>query len=156
MTPATTRGREGAVVIRVVGTPAPQGSHRAFVNRRTGRAVVTDDSPATRPWRTDVRAAAMEAMERPMTGPIMLRLLFLFVRPKAHRGKGGLLPSAPRHKVTRPDLDKVQRSTLDALTGIAYLDDAQVVAIFASKAWADIDMPGAVITIEPLTEVPGP
>jgi Holliday junction resolvase RusA-like endonuclease len=37
------------------------------------------------------------------------------------------------HKITRPDVDKCLRSILDALTGIVYLDDAQVVDSHSHK-----------------------
>lgn len=137
------------VTFHVRGTPAPQGSHRAFVNRRTGRAIVTDDSPATRPWRTDVRAAATEHWsDAPWPGAIELHITFRFARPRGHTGKRGLLPSAPDHKTTKPDLDKLLRSTLDALTGIVIRDDAQVVGLAASKMWADDEHPsGAMIEV---------
>lgn len=49
------------IEIRVVGTPAPQGSHKAFVVN--GRASIVDDSKKTRPWRQDVREAALQDLE---------------------------------------------------------------------------------------------
>jgi len=137
----------------VRGTPAPQGSHRAFVNRRTGRAIVTDDSPATRPWRQDVRAAALDATAAagwppPTARPVVVVLAFRFDRPKGHHGRHGLLRSAPPEKLTKPDLDKLVRSTLDALSGLVWRDDSQVVGIDASKGWADDDHPaGATIDV---------
>lgn len=134
----------------VRGTPAPQGSHRAFVNRRTGRAIVTDDSPATRPWRQDVRAAALDALGPggPAVRPVVVVLAFRFDRPKGHHGRHGLLRSAPPEKLTKPDLDKLVRSTLDALTGLVWRDDSQVVGIDASKGWADDDHPaGATVDV---------
>lgn len=136
-----------ATTFHVRGTPAPQGSHRAFV--RGGRAIVTDDSPATRPWRTDVRSAAFEAWPGPPTDrPVVVVLVFRFDRPKGHSGARGLLPSAPSEKVTKPDLDKLVRSTLDALTGLVWRDDSQVVGIDASKCWATDGLPaGATIDV---------
>lgn len=143
---------------RVVGAPAPQGSHRAFV--RGGRAIVTDDSASTRPWRSDVRAAALEAMgdAPPPDGPVSVDVTFLFARPRAHlRADGTVRPSAPAAKVTRPDLDKLLRSTMDALTGIAWRDDAQVVSIAAAKAFVnrpDRERPGAIVAVDPLPARP--
>ena len=37
----------------------------------------------------------------------------------------------------RPDLDKLCRAVLDALTGIAYKDDQQVVSLFATKSYGE-------------------
>jgi len=61
--------------------------------------------------------------------------VFQFVRPKSHyTAKGALRDAAPRH-VGKPDIDKLCRAVLDALTGIAYADDSQVVALDASKVY---------------------
>ena len=48
----------------------------------------------------------------------------------------------------KPDIDKLQRSTLDALgeAGV-WRDDSQVVDIRAWKSYADNETPGAVITV---------
>jgi crossover junction endodeoxyribonuclease RusA len=58
--------------------------------------------------------------------------------------------------VGSPDIDKVCRAVLDALTGILYRDDAQVVALSAVKTYADgYGAPGTTsvaITHEPLLE----
>src|SRR5439155_11783574 len=34
----------------VYGLPQPRGSKNAFVNRKTGKAIVTDDNPRSREW----------------------------------------------------------------------------------------------------------
>ena len=43
----------------------------------------------------------------------------------------------------KPDADKLLRCTLDALTGIAYRDDAQVIAPHPTKLYANDGQPGA-------------
>lgn len=132
---------------RVIGQPAAQGSKRAYV--RGGRAVVVESSPKVRPWRQDVRQAATDALSDPIAGPVHVSIIFWFTRPKGHIGRAGnVLPSAPRYKVTAPDLDKLIRSTLDALSGVAFGDDSQVVSIAATKRWSEWSArPGATITI---------
>jgi Holliday junction resolvase RusA-like endonuclease len=40
-----------------------------------------------------------------------------------------------RYPTTKPDLDKLARAVLDALTGVYYLDDAQVVSLDLQKAY---------------------
>ena len=37
----------------------------------------------------------------------------------------------------KPDIDNVIKSILDALNGVAYHDDTQVVAVFAEKYYSD-------------------
>ena len=47
-----------------------------------------------------------------------------------------LRSSAPRAP-GRPDLDKLCRAALDAMTGVVYVDDAQVAILSAAKEWGD-------------------
>lgn len=42
-------------------------------------------------------------------------------------------------KLTRADLDNVSKNLLDALTNVAYEDDAQVVFLTAQKKWGTTD-----------------
>jgi crossover junction endodeoxyribonuclease RusA len=53
----------------------------------------------------------------------------------------------------KPDVDKLLRAVCDALSGIAFIDDAQIVAIGGTKRWLDPEVPtdvtGAVIRVWP-------
>jgi crossover junction endodeoxyribonuclease RusA len=124
------------VVFDVHGVPAPQGS-KTVARTKSGRSFVRDDNPATAPWRSAVAAAAADATEgEPLTGPVQLDVVFLFPRPRSHyRTNGQLKPSAPFHCPKRPDLDKLLRALGDALSGVALVDDAQIVAVRASKSY---------------------
>lgn len=131
----------------VPGTPAPQGSKRAFVV--AGRAVMAEANQATKPWRASVAAAAAEAMPGgPRSDPAIVELQFAFARPRGHFGKRGLRPSAPTYKATKPDVDKLARAVLDAITGVVIRDDAQVVQLTASKLFADDGAAGVTVGIE--------
>jgi Holliday junction resolvase RusA-like endonuclease len=149
-----------SLVIRVYGTPAPQGSKRAFVNKHSGRVQVVESSKAVKPWRQAVLYAALEERRRPgrpahetLAGPVAVTVEFLLARPKGHYGTGrnaGLVKeSAPGRPAVRPDLDKLVRSTLDALkeAGV-YGDDSQIVALMATKFFSGggVDS-GAVIMV---------
>jgi crossover junction endodeoxyribonuclease RusA len=122
----------------VWGTAAPQGS-----KRHVGNGVMLESSDRVRPWRQDVRFAALE--ERPpdwdMATPMRLDLVFWFPRPASHYGtRNGisyLKANAPIEPVSARigDIDKLQRAVFDALTGVAYLDDRQVVEVEARKAY---------------------
>lgn len=136
-----------AILVRVLGLPAPQGSKRAFV--RGGRAMLVESSAKVAPWRQDVKVATALVMgdAPPLDCPLRLAITFLFPRPKGHMGRHGVLPSAPLAHTVRPDLDKLTRSTLDALTGVLFRDDSQVCALTVSKVWCNVerDRPGAII-----------
>ena len=132
----------GAYSFTVYGTAAPQGS-----KRHVGNGVMIESSNRVRPWRQDVRFAALE--KRPpdwdMTKPMGLVLEFRFLRPQSHfvtkKGVSYLKPKAPAQPVSARlgDIDKLSRAVLDALTGIAYQDDRQVIALEASKCYLDDD-----------------
>jgi crossover junction endodeoxyribonuclease RusA len=143
------------VMFSVVGVPVPQGSHRGYVVN--GRAVVTNANPKTRPWRQDLIHAAAEAFgERSaITGPVSVSATFKMPRPKHHFGTGRnadlLRPGAPPYPSGKPDVDKLVRNLLDALTGAAVIrDDAQVVVLDAAKVWASpAEPPGVQVFLGP-------
>lgn len=135
----------------VNGVPIPQGSMRAF--SVGGKARMKSDNKRTNPWRADVGAVAARVMDGapPLTGPVRVRVVFALPRPasvpKDRRG----MPSV------EPDLDKLGRAILDALTGVVYRDDGQVVQLLTGKHYVgdsalehEASVPGAAITCEAL------
>lgn len=63
-------------------------------------------------------------------------LTFTFERPKSHVKRNGDLRSGySEYHVQRPDVDKLCRAILDALTGVVYHDDSQVISLSAVKQW---------------------
>ena len=59
------------------------------------------------------------------------------LRPKGHFGKRGLLPSAPIAPIVKPDLLKLARAVEDALSGLVYKDDAQIVREILDKHYGE-------------------
>jgi crossover junction endodeoxyribonuclease RusA len=131
----------------VLGKPVPQGSKRVFNGH-----VVEVNSVALNDWRREIRQSFAALGREPALGPVCVTLDFFFARPAGHYGKKGLRPSAPSLPGVRPDLDKLVRAVLDALTGVAFRDDAQVVTLVARKHYADEAPPGLVLEVE--DEVP--
>lgn len=141
---------ETMIDLWVPGEPSPGGSKRPFRNKHTGKIALVDaGGERTKNWRESVKVAAMQD-GRYLEGPIWLRVIFKMPRPKCHyrTGKhaGELKPSAPKHHTKAPDATKLLRSTEDALTGVVWRDDAQVVEQEVSKQWTT-GQPGARITI---------
>jgi Holliday junction resolvase RusA-like endonuclease len=149
--------------ITVYGTPAPQGSKRAFAVRGkggvpTGRVAVIESShDRVKSWRQAVVDAALGSCPgEPLEGPLSLAMVFYLARPKSHyrtgRNAGQLKDSEPAHPVKPPDASKLLRATEDALTDVGlWRDDAQVVEYSRiAKEWADDRPPGADITVRPL------
>lgn len=140
-------------VIEVRGAPAPQGSKRHLGNGR-----MVEMSAKVGPWREAVRAETQRAGVALGAGvPVAVSVVFFLPRPAGHygtgRNAGKVKLSAPCTPSTRPDLDKLVRSTLDGLkTGGAYADDAQVVTLSAGKVYAaNGQPPGAEITLRVLS-----
>lgn len=132
----------------VPGKAAPQGS-----KRHVGGGRMIESSKALGPWREHVSYAAQLAMagQNLMEGAIVMVADFALPRIQAIR------KTTPPH-TKKPDLDKILRALGDALTGIVYVDDAQIVA-FADeheatrKRYAEIgETPGVRIRIKPLEE----
>ena len=139
-----------ALTFVVYGLPAPQGS-----KRHVGRGILVESSKAVAPWRQDVKHAALACIppDWDPSLPMALSIVFRFKRPAGQIGKRGIKPSAPQHCTTARagDVDKLLRSTLDSLTGVAFDDDRQVVSVNASKRYCTQDEPqGALITITPI------
>ena len=122
----------------VPGLPRPGGSKKAFRHAKTGKIMVVDACARNKEWRAVVALAARQAYnDEPLTGSLVLSINFYLPRPKGHYGSGKnsevLKPSAPVYPIVPPDLTKLIRSTEDALTGILWADDAQVVIQYAKK-----------------------
>ncbi|GAA0969989.1 hypothetical protein GCM10009555_018120 [Acrocarpospora macrocephala] len=159
------------ITITVHGTPAPQGS-----KRHVGNGVMVESSKKVKPWRQDVKAAALAAMEARstvlyggigqvslvrLTGAVALDITFTFTRPKSHYRTGRnahlLRDAAPVRPIGYPDASKILRSTEDALTEAGvWEDDSRVVDVSVAKRYAlegpdTLHVPGAVIRIWALT-----
>ena len=133
----------------VYGLPGPQGS-----KRHVGGGRMIESSAKVKPWREAVKWAAIQARNgnAPLDEPLAVMMAFAFIRPA----------SAPRRitlPAKRPDLDKLIRSTSDALTdsGI-WRDDSLIVCLVASKMFVSAgpdwpDAQGVWLEIGPLTSL---
>ena len=141
---------------RVLGTPVPQGSVKAF-----GSRVVANNEHALGSWRSDVASAAQRAKpaDWDINAAVSLRCEFVFPRPLSHYGTGKnatkLKPSAPRYHVKTPDVDKLVRGVADsigdAVARVLLNNDSQIVSIYAAKRYSTDDFLGAIITVTPLS-----
>jgi Holliday junction resolvase RusA-like endonuclease len=127
----------------VAGKPETKGSLRAFMPKGWKRPVLTNMNPRAKAWAAVISAVALDAMtqgERDVIqDEVELRLSFKMPRPKAHYRTGRhadkLRPDAPERPATTPDLDKLVRCAADALTGVVFRDDSQVVRLVAEKVY---------------------
>lgn len=146
----------GGLAFFAPGRPRAKGSTRSFRHAKTGAQITLGANPKSKAWQGVVACAALEAGATPHAGPVCLTVTFTFARPKSHYGTGRnsakLKGSAPPCPTSRHigDLDKLTRALLDGLTGVAYLDDDQVVGLTAAKAWRQEGRPeGAYVHVAP-------
>lgn len=132
----------------VPGKPATKGSFRAYtIKRRDGRigARVDNDNPRCKSWQESVGWAARAAMRSAplMTGAVAVDVVFRFERPAKIKRAGD-------YTGPLPDIDKLERALLDGMTGIVYVDDAQVAQVHKRKEWGP---PGVSVSV---LELPAP
>lgn len=156
-----------ALEFTAYGVPQQKGSMRAFAyplkNRATGQpildkggkpmygAAATSDNPSVKGWQQLLAEGANRALgEKPdddravLQDGVRLTIAFYLPRPKKYQKRG----VEPAHLVA-PDLDKLVRAVLDALTHVVYRDDSQVVELVTSKHYAGVDdAPHARIRVE--------
>jgi Holliday junction resolvase RusA-like endonuclease len=163
---AAAAGPRPTITITAYGLPAPQGS-----KRHVGRGVMIESSKKVKPWRQDVKHAALDTTEALdswaiLDGPLAVAMTFTFDRPKGHYRTGRnahlLRGTAPIRPAGMPDLSKLARSTEDALTGVVWKDDARVVEYVRLGKWyagTDADdvlpVPGCVIRVWRLEALTG-
>ena len=132
----------------VPGKPQAQGSK---TKGRWGN--IREDNQELGPWRERVALAAYAVIDadmsedayRPLlTGPIAMGLEFVLYRPK---GLSAKKPTPPATK--KPDIDKMERAILDALTHVLWTDDSQVTHVFKFKRVAEVgESPGVHVWVE--------
>lgn len=131
-----------------------KGSAKGFVvkDKSSGkhRAIITQDNrEKQKPWASSISHTAHEKGVRMIIGPVLITLAFYMPRPKSHFGTGknaaALKNGAAYYHTSTPDLDKLVRCVIDALTGIAWNDDSQVGLIRARKVYHHT--PGVTIEI---------
>lgn len=143
----------------VPGEPRPQPRPR--FDRRTGR-VYSGEHKSTRSvtgWRHAVALKGVEAMRNarlePMTGPLSLELEVYMPRPTSHHVANDparpLKKTAPQYHTTKPDRSNLEKAIEDALNGVTWADDSQVVDGPIRKLYArSPEEVGALITIREL------
>jgi crossover junction endodeoxyribonuclease RusA len=128
----------------VLGRPAPQGSKKSIGNNRFIEA--SKFLPA---WRNTVCLAAEYAVTEQnwarVSGPVELEVMFYLERPSSISSTKRPYPVVP------PDIDKLLRGVGDALSGVIYDDDAQIIRMLAWKQYADKREPGAFIRVAELS-----
>lgn len=113
----------------VPGTPVPKARARTVAQ---GGRVHAYTPEATKAWETKVqlwaRRAALYIPDAPLAGPLAVTMVFYLPRPQRCKRE---------HPSVRPDVDNYAKAVLDALNGVVWRDDGQIVQLAASKVYGD-------------------
>ena len=130
-----------SLAFTVYGAAEAKGSMRAVQVRGMRFPVVTDSNRNVKSWSQLVAQGASAALnalpaaDRAMLPHgVRLTLAFYLPRPKSLHKRGVFVP----HCVA-PDVDKLARAVLDALSTVLYRDDRQITELIAGKYYAEVD-----------------
>lgn len=124
--------KRAAVVIELAGEPRAKG------RPRFGRGHTYTPQP-TRNYENDLRFMAVKAMSGnpPMEGPLSVGIVAAFGVPKSwSKAKQASALLGALRPTGRPDIDNCMK-IIDALNGIVWIDDAQVVNATIKKVYSD-------------------
>ena len=125
----------------VYGNAEPAGSKTAGRSKKGG-LFVRDSNPNAAEWKRQIAQAAGQAVhdDELLEGGLNLTLHFYRPRPKSHYNTKGELNALGRRMkapITKPDTLKLARAVEDAMTGIVYRDDAQIVVETLVKSYGE-------------------
>lgn len=150
MTLATVDRQSPAIAFTVIGDQVPHGLRpvprygpgREVIGQALAKGRTPEQGRAMERWAGLIAAAAQQQYRGALlTGPLAVEFRFVRARPQGHfgtgRNAGTLKPNAPRYPIVRPDALKLARVAEDALTGVLYADDAQIVEERLLKVYGD-------------------
>jgi len=126
----------------------PRGQGRPRATARGGFASVYKAS-ADRKYEQSVAKVAAAAMagRDPMEGPLSVSLRFRMAIPKsATKRVKASMAAGEIPPCTKPDLSNLVKAIEDAMNGIVYVDDCQIVRAFQTKIYAE--QPGVDVRVE--------
>ncbi len=79
----------------------------------------------------------------PLIGPVSMTLIFRMKQAKTNK---------KTYPTQRPDLDNLAKAVTDAVNGMRYEDDCQIINLNLSKRWCEDDeVPGISMVVQPLS-----
>lgn len=118
----------------IYGEPVAQGRPRFTTQHGYVRAY---DPQKSRDYKHTVRLAALDACPQRLLGPLVMKVDIYRSIPKSwskvkqnHADMGLIKPTL------KPDVDNYVKGIKDALNGVCYVDDSQVVVLFISKHYS--------------------
>ena len=106
---------------------------------RFARGFVYD--PSSKDKKIAIQQIKEQFTGEPYTDALKIKFVFHIKRPKAHFRTGKyaneLKKTAPVYHIKRPDVDNYVKFYMDCMNKVVYLDDSQVIEIYAKKEYDD-------------------
>jgi crossover junction endodeoxyribonuclease RusA len=138
---------EESISFRIIGNPTPKGSLTRMPNGSMLPAGTTASRKRFSEWRTDIRDAALIAMDGRNPSDSAIRIMVEFALPypqsSIRKYQMGWWPA-----IKKPDVDKLLRALMDGLTKVVWRDDSQVTYVTVNKVYAWTGNTGATITVD--------
>ena len=129
----------------VPGKPVGKGRPRFTRNGHTYTPEETRSYEAAVAWecRKAMEGKLPSTLPQNVSVEVMVKPPKSWTKTKTKNALGGFITPG------RPDIDNYLKTVLDGCNGVAFLDDSQVVAVYATKRYAETD--GVRVIIEEKT-----
>lgn len=135
------------IELTIDGQPVPQPRHKVSTWGGRARAYIAARHPI-HAYRQAIGLTAKSRIAKPLEGWLAIDIEAIYGRPESHRTKSGLSKSAPAFPGGVGDWDNLAKAVCDALQGIAYQNDHQLVDGRCRKRYAEPgERPRTVISI---------
>jgi len=125
------------IEIRITGHPVPQGRPKAV--SFAGHARIYKPAKSRR-WEEDARQVARQVMgiRKPLTGCLAIELQNHIVPPRSWPAWKIEAALTGRIRPTgKPDRSNLLKAAEDALNGVVWIDDSQIIWLQASKLYSE-------------------
>lgn len=135
------------ITFTIPGVAVAKGRPR-FAKR--GNFVTTYTPEKTASYENLVKVLAMQEMRGavPVSGPVNVTIDIAICPPASWSNKKRAQAlNEEIYPTGKPDLDNTAKGILDAMNGVAYLDDKQVIGLMVRKFYSDTDYARVVVSI---------
>jgi crossover junction endodeoxyribonuclease RusA len=134
------------LTFRVYGVALPKGNMKPFLAKGMKFPIVTESNRNVKSWQQLVAEGASHALQQLPEADrgliavgVRVTIAFFLPRPSVLKRRG-VFVAHTKH----PDIDKLARAVLDALSNVAYVDDKQVTELVTGKYYAEVGAPSYV------------
>jgi len=123
--------------IVIPGEPKSERKRQRILRTKSGGSIIGSrtDEPDRADFKSRCALFAAQVVARPLSGPLCVTIIVQRERPKSAPKRPTKGCPWPDHWTQKPDCDNFAKIVGDALTGIVWLDDAQITDLMVLKRW---------------------